>query len=229
MQGDTAATTIIAALQAAEQENYCDGLIIARGGGSLEDLWPFNETNLAHAVFQCPIPIISGVGHETDTTICDLVADIRAATPSNAAELAVPNSQHWLERLNQQQQALHQACLRQLQHCHQQLLIREKQLRSPQQRIQEQQQNLDHYQARLNASMKAILQQAKQSLEQRKQHINSLNPKSLLEKGYAILSDESGNAISSVKSLTLKQTLSITLIDGHATTRVESVNPEGKN
>ncbi len=223
VQGDTAAPTIIAALQATEQENCCDGLIIARGGGSLEDLWPFNETDVAHAVFQCPIPIISGVGHETDTTICDLVADLRAATPSNAAELAVPNSQHWLERLARQQQALNQACLRQLQYYQQQLLTREKQLRSPQQRIQEQQQNLDHYQARLNASMRAILKQAKQQLEQRKQHINSLNPKRLLEKGYAIISDESGKTISSVTTLAADQSLTITLSDGQARTRVESV------
>jgi len=223
VQGDTAAPTIIAALQAAQEENCCDGLIIARGGGSLEDLWPFNETDVAHAVFQCSIPIISGVGHETDTTICDLVADVRAATPSNAAELAVPNSQHWLERLARQQQALNQACLRHLQYCQQQLLTREKQLRSPQQRIQEQQQNLDHYQARLNASMRAILQQAKQQLEQRRQQINSLNPKRLLEKGYALVSDESGNAISSIKALAPEQTLCITLADGEARTRVESV------
>lgn len=228
VQGSTAAPTIINALQAAEQEATCDGLIIARGGGSLEDLWPFNETNVAHAVFQCSLPIISGVGHETDTTICDLVADVRAATPSNAAELAVPNSQTWSEKLARQQQALNQACLKQLQWCQQQLLTREKQCRSPKQRIQEQQQNLDHYQARLNASMRALLTQAKQQLQQRQQHINSLNPKRLLEKGYAIVCDESGRAISSVSSLTPKQPLQITLADGQASAHVESITKTDK-
>ncbi|MEE8108529.1 MAG: exodeoxyribonuclease VII large subunit, partial [Gammaproteobacteria bacterium] len=99
VQGEAAAGQIVRALALAEAHGSCDLLILARGGGSLEDLWAFNEEAVAQAIFKCPIPVISGVGHEIDFTIADFVADVRAPTPSAAAEIAVPDQREWLNAL----------------------------------------------------------------------------------------------------------------------------------
>jgi exodeoxyribonuclease VII large subunit len=104
VQGSSAAAAIVKAIESANRRKECDVLIVARGGGSLEDLWPFNEEIVAHAIYQSKIPIISGVGHEVDFTISDYVADLRAATPSAAAELASPDCAELLQTLKQQQQ-----------------------------------------------------------------------------------------------------------------------------
>ena len=100
VQGDAAPGELIEALATAVRRNECDVLIIGRGGGSLEDLWAFNDENLARAIADCPIPVISAVGHEVDFTIADFVADVRAPTPSGAAEIVVPDQQDWLRRIN---------------------------------------------------------------------------------------------------------------------------------
>jgi exodeoxyribonuclease VII large subunit len=99
VQGDAAPAELIAALQAATDRNECDVLIMGRGGGSLEDLWAFNDEALARAIADCPIPIVSAVGHEVDFTIADFVADVRAPTPSGAAEIVVPDRHDWLRRI----------------------------------------------------------------------------------------------------------------------------------
>lgn len=103
VQGDGAAEKIAAAIHLASKRNECDALIVARGGGSLEDLWPFNEEIVARAIYACRIPVISGVGHETDVTIADLVADVRAPTPTAAAEVLSPSQAHWLGQFEQYQ------------------------------------------------------------------------------------------------------------------------------
>ncbi len=100
VQGDTAPAELIAALRAAIRRAECDVLIIGRGGGSLEDLWAFNDEQLARAIFDSPIPVVSAVGHEVDFTIADFVADVRAPTPSGAAELVVPDRDDWLRAVN---------------------------------------------------------------------------------------------------------------------------------
>ena len=100
VQGDAAPGELMSALRTAVQRNECDVLIIGRGGGSLEDLWAFNDEALARAIAECPIPIVSAVGHEIDFTIADFVADVRAPTPSGAAEIVVPDQHDWLRRIN---------------------------------------------------------------------------------------------------------------------------------
>jgi exodeoxyribonuclease VII large subunit len=100
VQGETAATLIADAIATAVTRDECDVLIVARGGGSLEDLWSFNEEIVARAIYECPIPVVSAVGHEVDFTIADFVADVRAPTPSGAAELVVPDQAEWLRSLN---------------------------------------------------------------------------------------------------------------------------------
>src|SRR3990167_3651168 len=104
VQGANAASTIIQAIQTANQRNECDVLILARGGGSLEDLWPFNEENVAYAIYQSKLPIMTGIGHEVDFTIADFVADKRAPTPSAAAEIVTPNKIELLQILNRDKQ-----------------------------------------------------------------------------------------------------------------------------
>jgi exodeoxyribonuclease VII large subunit len=100
VQGQTAAGLICAAIDLAAERAECDVLIIARGGGSLEDLWSFNEESVARAIHQCPIPVVSAIGHEVDFTIADFVADVRAPTPSGAAEMVVPDQHEWLRSLS---------------------------------------------------------------------------------------------------------------------------------
>jgi len=100
VQGDAAAGEIVAAIKTATKRDECDVLIVSRGGGSLEDLWPFNEEIVARAIGDCPIPVVSAVGHEVDFTIADFVADLRAATPSGAAELVVPDQDEWRRRIS---------------------------------------------------------------------------------------------------------------------------------
>lgn len=114
VQGEQAKFDIVQALETATRRAECDVLIVARGGGSLEDLWAFNEEIVARAIAACPIPIVSGVGHEVDVTIADLVADVRAPTPSGAAELVVPDGRDWLRRVEKLEQHLVAATTRQV-------------------------------------------------------------------------------------------------------------------
>ena len=144
VQGDTAAKNIIGALQTAGQRRECDVLILARGGGSLEDLWPFNEEGVAHAIHACQIPIISGVGHEVDFTIADFVADARAPTPSAAAELCTPNQAELRQSLQLRQRRLmhwwRQKILQLQQHVD--WMNKHLQQQHPRRRLQEQSQQL---------------------------------------------------------------------------------------
>ncbi len=143
VQGDDAPEQILQALAQAQQHNHCDVLIIGRGGGSVEDLWAFNNEQLARAIHQCPIPIISSVGHEVDVTICDFVADVRAPTPSAAAELVSPDQQEWLAWLQAIEQQLSKAIKHQLNTLQQQLLWQQKQLKHPGRYLEEIAQRID--------------------------------------------------------------------------------------
>lgn len=150
VQGQAAAAQVVQAIQLANQHRQCDVLILARGGGSIEDLWPFNEEIVARAIFASELPIVSGVGHEIDFTIADFVADQRAPTPSAAAELCSPDCQEWLFSLTQLAQRLQQLILNQLQQYSQTVLWLSKRLQHPGQRLREQSQRLDDLEQRLH-------------------------------------------------------------------------------
>ncbi|BBB25355.1 exodeoxyribonuclease VII large subunit [Amphritea japonica] len=160
VQGTEAAGQIADAIRLANEDGRCDVLIVGRGGGSLEDLWPFNEEIVAQSIYNSEIPIISAVGHEVDVSIADFVADLRAATPSAAAELLSPDQQQILQRLNQLQQRLEQAWHRSQAQRLQKVEWTRAMLRHPGDKLKEQAQKLDDLELRMQRAVKtSVLQQ----------------------------------------------------------------------
>jgi exodeoxyribonuclease VII large subunit len=159
VQGEAAKAEIVAALELANRQQWVDVIILGRGGGSLEDLWAFNEEIVARAIAASQIPVISAVGHEVDVTIADFVADFRAPTPSAAAEHAVPNQQEWLSAYKGIEQQLQLLQQRQLKHCREKLSWLEKSLRQqhPGEKLQRNAQRLDELELRIKQAMQRRL------------------------------------------------------------------------
>ena len=158
VQGMKAADSIIHALQIANQRDECDVLILARGGGSLEDLWPFNEEALAHAIFASKLPIVSGIGHEVDTTIADFVADQRAATPTAAAQLCSPDQQDYARQFAHRQQQIIHTMLARLQNLRRELEHLLPRLQHPSTYLRETAQTLDYYSHQLTQAYRHFMQ-----------------------------------------------------------------------
>ena len=184
VQGETAATQLRNMLSTAIRRNEVDVLIIGRGGGSLEDLWCFNDEALCRAVAACPIPIVSAVGHEIDFALTDFIADVRAPTPSAAAELVSPDQSHLLERIMRLRSALIQAQRARMQHAAPKLLNLSQRLLAlhPKRRLQQQQQRLDELQLRLSSTIKRSVQNAQQQQQYLDKSLRQLSPvKTLLQ------------------------------------------------
>ena len=164
VQGNQAAADLSAALQVAIRRRECDVLIIGRGGGSIEDLWCFNDETLARQIANCPIPIVSAVGHEVDFSISDFVADLRAATPSAAAELVSPDQQQQWQQIAKLQQRLQQAMRVLLGQHAQQWLFAQKRLQQqhPARRLEQQQQRLDELELRLQRAVRQHIERHRQ-------------------------------------------------------------------
>lgn len=178
VQGETAAASISQALEIASRRQECDVLILTRGGGSLEDLWPFNEERVAHAIYQSTIPLISGIGHEIDFTIADFVADKRAPTPSGAAELVVPDQLEVLQNLQQEKRHLIKQISSKLALFKQQLGWVEKQLQQqhPQRKLKEKIQHLDICEATLIRLQNKMLQDRQAQLKTAYAQLLGLTP-----------------------------------------------------
>ena len=164
VQGEQAAGQIVEALKTA-QVSQCDAIICGRGGGSLEDLWPFNEESVARAIFASEIPIISAVGHEIDFTIADFVADLRAPTPSVAAEMISPDGEDMLNQFEGYEILLAEAMARTTQQLRQQITNLQKRLQHPGRKLQEQAQHLDHLDIRLRRAINTKLQQQRYQMD----------------------------------------------------------------
>lgn len=176
VQGDAAAKSIVIAIKDAVQHQSCDALIVSRGGGSLEDLWCFNHEEVARAIFKCPIPIVSGVGHEVDVTIADLVADLRAPTPTAAAELVSPNTEQLINQIESIKFRLPRSFERLLQRKAQQVDMTGKQLVHPKRQLQINSDKLQRASRRLNHNIQNILSRPKNSLTNQSQRFMSRSP-----------------------------------------------------
>ncbi|NRA21054.1 MAG: exodeoxyribonuclease VII large subunit [Oceanospirillaceae bacterium] len=180
VQGAQASASIIKALQQVRQTD-CDLILLTRGGGSLEDLWPFNEEPLARAMFACPIPIISAIGHEVDFSISDLVADYRAATPSAAAEFISPDQDSLKIHIDQLQQRLTTQVRHRISYLRNKLNATSAKLRSPAERLTVQKLRLENLQNRLNKPANDKLVYLQQKLNILKQQLNSKTPRPLIK------------------------------------------------
>jgi exodeoxyribonuclease VII large subunit len=218
VQGPEAPSGIIAALKAAEKENAVDVILLVRGGGSIEDLWAFNDEQLAYAIAQSPIPIVSGVGHETDTTIADFVADLRAPTPTGAAELAAPRRDQMLQELDAIKQALvqriHQRVEREAQTLDQFALRLSHALPNPE-RMREQ---IQHWQQRLNQAWLVRVDSWQRNQSHYARQLEMLNPQRTLERGYAVVlnAKEGLQAVRNPDELDIHSEFQIRLADGVA-------------
>lgn len=215
VQGEAAVPSIVRGIHTLEKLGV-DVMIVGRGGGSMEDLWAFNEREVAQAVFDCSVPIISAVGHETDTTIIDFVADLRAPTPSAAAELAVTDVREILSQLEADRMMLNRLMQRKLQDGRTEIRQRELQLRalSPMGRIRERRMRLLNMEEQLQNRMEKLLGARRHALAIYIEKFRSLSPLEKLNSGYSYITDGDGSNIRSVKQVREGQELEITVSDG---------------
>ena len=246
VQGVDAAGKIAEAIATASDRAECDALIVCRGGGSLEDLWSFNEEPVARAIAACRIPVISGVGHETDFTIADFAADVRAPTPTGAAELVSRSRDDWMDALSVVAGQMMRLIDRQLQQAmlHTDMLSRR--LVSPTAYIQRERLRLKALAVRLSSRQpdirtmgyqlgrrtERLVSAIRNALSGRQQKIVSLsaqlellNPQRILDRGYAIMQDEHGRVVRSPADIPVKRPVSVRLADGSADIVVDSVQP----
>jgi len=179
VQGEAAAPAICRALELVEEQAECDVVLLVRGGGSLEDLWAFNEESVAWAIYECPIPIVSGIGHEVDISIADFVADIRAATPTAAAETVTPDQSIWLQSLEWYQYRLQQLMTEKIQRQSEALNWLDKRLsqQHPVAVVQQLGQRLDDVEQRLSYAWRYSLQQQQTRFHQLKARLQARSPK----------------------------------------------------
>lgn len=224
VQGEGAAQTLIAAVELANSRADCDLLILARGGGSFEDLMAFNDEALARAIRASRIPIITGIGHQTDFSLADLVADRRAATPSAAAECATPARTAVTEHLLALHRRLDIAMQSRLQQATRALAIQERQLRllHPRHRLQQQSQRLDHLDARLISGAQRQIERLRERLARASAALDARSPLAILARGYAIVTGAQGKAIRSRADVKAEERLDIRLTDGSIRVRVET-------
>lgn len=225
VQGTDAAQTIIKGIAYFNQEKNVDTIILGRGGGSIEDLWVFNEEALARSIFMSEIPIISAVGHETDFTISDFVADLRAPTPSAAAELAVYDYYTLQNNLNQLELTLRQAIYRQLDLKKKRLELLKIQLshQHPGLKFERKYQYIVELEDKMKMLMANILRRKQHQVDLLEEQLKGLSPTQRLKEGYAYLSDLQFNKITSVNQLKDNDKVMVTLSDGHVVATVDTI------
>lgn len=227
VQGEGAKDSIVRGIQMLERTGV-DVMIVGRGGGSIEDLWAFNEEEVARAIFNCSVPVISAVGHETDTTIADYVADLRAPTPSAAAELAVSDYRQIQGYIQDQQLKMNRLLLQKTQM--ERLRLREYQTRLkylyPRNKLQDQQQRLVELEDKMRMLMDGKVRDARHKLAIYMEMMKGLSPIQKLNQGYSYVEDKEGNAVKSIRQVRQHDRLLIHVTDGILYTTVEEIKEE---
>jgi len=217
VQGDEAPPQIVVALERLSARGDVDAIVVTRGGGSIEDLWAFNDERVARAIAAAPAPVISGVGHETDFTIADFIADVRAPTPSAAAELLTPNRDDYrltIDAYAAQLGAIVDARLREARSA---LEMNARALRhlSPQARLSNVRQRLDDLNEAMQAALGHWIELWRERIEGASAHLNALSPLAVLERGYAVVRHEkTGQIVRRVKQIKSGDRLTVTVSDG---------------
>ena len=218
VQGDGASESVVRGIRALEEAKV-DVMIVGRGGGSIEDLWAFNEENVARAVFECSVPVISAVGHETDTTIIDYVADLRAPTPSAAAELAVFDYEQVRERLDMSAQRMFHQMKQRMEFVRGRIREYQLQLKAlhPKNQLLQKRQYLTDLEEELERQMHEFLQKKRHQLEMYAAKLDGCSPLKKLQGSYAFLSRMDGRPIQSVMQVQVDDTIQAQLLDGKIT------------
>ena len=247
VQGADAPASLLQALQALSAKPEIDVILLVRGGGSLEDLWAFNDEQLARAIVACPVPIISGVGHETDFTIADFCADLRAPTPTAAAELCAIAQADLVQQVIGLQELMQNLAHRQIDKCSQGLDLVQSRIGRPSQAVSQQvlrltqlgqlmhqrmashtqacQHNLVNKKAQLERALGQTIQNNQQRIHRAQLRLGLLDPRLVLQRGFAWLSDEKGQAVSSIAQAKVGQPVRATLADGVVDLTVSSKRP----
>ncbi|NLZ69933.1 MAG: exodeoxyribonuclease VII large subunit [Clostridiaceae bacterium] len=250
VQGELAAGQIAAAIDYLNADNSVDVIIVGRGGGSIEDLWCFNDIRVATSIRQSHIPVVSAVGHETDFTIADFVADVRAPTPSAAAELVWPQADQLIENIEESRRHLRRLLTARTDYAHLYLSRAKGRLEavSPARRLEQQRQTIDQYLLRLTGDIKrrsaetrvwldSLNQRMKQAFERRhtvgraafqesNARLRALNPLSVLQRGYSIVTNAEGDLLTTVERVRERQKVTVVLSDGRLGCEVNTVEPD---
>ncbi len=221
VQGEGAALQIARGIDFFAEEYAVDVIIAGRGGGSMEDLWAFNEESVVRAIAACPVPLISAVGHETDFTLADFAADVRAATPSQAAELAVPDRSEVMRQVENLTGQLTRQVQRELALRRQRLegLLNSRVMRDPQSMLAERRQRLDFLLAGLQRTAKAELQGKQHKLGLILNRLAAINPAAVMGRGYGIVTKQD-KLVSSIQTVEIDDELQLTFTDGHVQAKV---------
>ena len=216
VQGKEAPLAIVKAIETVNIRMECDVLILARGGGSIEDLWAFNEEIVARAIIASKIPTITGVGHETDTTIADFVSDLRAPTPTGAAELVTSHTVELIKTIQVYKNQLNKVMAGLIRELMQKIDYLEKRLISPRQQIQRQKEQIHQYIQRINQSMKNTMIQYRLNINKLKLNLDHLSPHAVLSRGYSIITNVDGQIVNNANQLKLDDKIRIQLNHGQA-------------
>jgi len=231
VQGDMASKEISEGIRFFNNEYPVDVLIVGRGGGSMEDLWAFNVEEVVRAVADSEIPVISAVGHETDYTLCDFAADVRAATPSQAGELAVRDRNELIQYVDSIAARLDNVRKRWMDMKRQRLTkaLSSPIFKAPMRQLELRTQRLKELQGSLEKIRELYMQKKKHRLEFAMQQLDNMSPVHVLRRGYGFISDANGKSIRKITQVKNNMKLKITLVDGTFTSIVESVGQEGKH
>lgn len=223
VQGVEAPPEIVGAIRYCNRHNIADLIITGRGGGSIEDLWAFNDERVARAIFDSEIPVISAVGHEPDVTISDYVADLRAATPSNAAELAVPDMADLRIRLSEAESAMTRAVQKKTQLSRERLnaLAQTRALQDPGNYIADKRMLLDFTHNRLSASSRQLMENKKREFVRLTATLDALSPLKVLGRGYSIAKTASGTILKKTTDADIGEKIEIDLTDGQLVCTVD--------